>query len=137
MAFFQAALAQDLEGIVAKKGASRYREGVRAPDWIKVKTHRRQEAVIGGYTRGTLGVPPKPGERRYYIFSYDWRQDNIEAARGLDRLIEAIRREPIRSACDLIVHDRICPCNKVHHRRISQLVAASARYASARTRQAA
>jgi len=45
----------------------------------------------GGYMRGTLGAPPQPGERRYYIYAYDWRQDNVESARGLDRLVEAIR----------------------------------------------
>jgi pimeloyl-ACP methyl ester carboxylesterase len=48
---------------------------------------------FGGYLRGSVGVPPKPGERRYYIYAYDWRQDNVESARGLDRLIEAIRRD--------------------------------------------
>jgi len=48
---------------------------------------------FGGYVRGTVGVPPKPGERRYYIHAYDWRQDNVESARGLDRLIEAVRRD--------------------------------------------
>jgi pimeloyl-ACP methyl ester carboxylesterase len=48
---------------------------------------------FGGYVRGIAGVPPKPGERRYYVFAYDWRQDNVETARGLDRLIEAIRRD--------------------------------------------
>jgi pimeloyl-ACP methyl ester carboxylesterase len=48
---------------------------------------------FGGYVRGVVGVPPKPGDRRYYIFAYDWRQDNVETARGLDRLIEAIRRD--------------------------------------------
>lgn len=49
--------------------------------------------IFGGYVRGTVGVPPNPGERRYYVFAYDWRYDNVEAARGLDRLIDAIRRD--------------------------------------------
>ncbi len=48
---------------------------------------------FGGYVPGVVGVPPQPGERRYYLFPYDWRQDNVESARGLDRLIEAIRRD--------------------------------------------
>jgi pimeloyl-ACP methyl ester carboxylesterase len=48
---------------------------------------------FGGYVRGSVGVPPQSGERRYYIYAYDWRQDNVESARGLDRLIEAIRRD--------------------------------------------
>jgi bifunctional non-homologous end joining protein LigD len=39
-----------LEGIVAKRADSEYREGNRGADWLKIKTHRRQEVVIGGYT---------------------------------------------------------------------------------------
>jgi len=48
---------------------------------------------FGGYVRGTIGMPPKADERRYYLYPYDWRQDNVEAARGLDRLIDAIRND--------------------------------------------
>src|SRR5438128_3233781 len=50
VAFFQAAVAHGLEGIVAKDGASPYREGLRTHEWLKIKTRRRQEAVIGGFT---------------------------------------------------------------------------------------
>lgn len=39
-----------LEGMVAKNGDSVYHEAVRGQDWLKVKTHQRQEVVIGGYT---------------------------------------------------------------------------------------
>lgn len=39
-----------LEGMVAKNANSAYREKVRGNDWMKVKTHLRQEVVIGGYT---------------------------------------------------------------------------------------
>jgi bifunctional non-homologous end joining protein LigD len=49
-AFFKAATAHGLEGIIAKDGASIYREGIRSHEWLKIKTHRRQEAVIAGYT---------------------------------------------------------------------------------------
>lgn len=48
--FFRAAQTQRLEGIMAKDGASRYREGARSHEWLKIKTRRRQEAVIGGFT---------------------------------------------------------------------------------------
>lgn len=41
---------RNLEGMVAKKADSLYREGERGQDWLKVKTHLRQEVVIGGYT---------------------------------------------------------------------------------------
>ncbi|HET6747295.1 MAG TPA: DNA ligase D [Candidatus Saccharimonadales bacterium] len=39
-----------LEGMVAKKTNSTYRENIRGKDWLKVKTHLRQEVVIGGFT---------------------------------------------------------------------------------------
>jgi bifunctional non-homologous end joining protein LigD len=59
-AFFEAASVQGLEGIVAKKATSRYVAG-RSRDWIKIKCHRRQQFVIGGYTdpqgsRGYFGA---------------------------------------------------------------------------------
>lgn len=41
---------QGLEGIVAKKADSVYRENDRGNAWLKIKTHLRQEVVIGGYT---------------------------------------------------------------------------------------
>ena len=39
-----------LEGMVAKNANSTYKEGVRGTDWLKIKTHLRQEVVIGGFT---------------------------------------------------------------------------------------
>ena len=48
---------------------------------------------FGGYKLGTPGEPPRGRERRYYVFPYDWRQDNVVHARGLDRLIDTIRRD--------------------------------------------
>ena len=61
---------------------------------------------FGGYVAGTPGTPAPRGERRYYIFPYDWRQDNVEAARGLDRLIEAIRRDYANPSLrvDIVAH---------------------------------
>ena len=47
----------------------------------------------GGYVPGTPGTPSVPGERRYYLFAYDWRQDNVAHMRALDRLIDDIRRD--------------------------------------------
>ncbi len=59
-AFYEAASEQRLEGIVAKRARSLY-TGTRSRDWIKIKCHRRQEFVIGGYTdpqgsRGHFGA---------------------------------------------------------------------------------
>ncbi len=39
-----------LEGIMAKKPDSLYKPGLRTKDWLKIKTQRHQEVVIGGYT---------------------------------------------------------------------------------------
>ena len=38
---------------------------------------------------GTLH-PATGAKRRYYIFPYDWRQDNVVTAGKLDALIEGI-----------------------------------------------
>jgi bifunctional non-homologous end joining protein LigD len=43
---------QGLEGVVAKRLTSRYEPGRRSPAWRKVKVRYRQEAVVGGWTRG-------------------------------------------------------------------------------------
>lgn len=46
----RAARALELEGIVGKRADAPYRAG-RSPDWIKLKCGRRQEFVIGGFSR--------------------------------------------------------------------------------------
>ncbi len=63
-----------MEGVVAKRRTSRYRPGARSGDWIKVKNHRTQEVIIGGWTEGRgdrrstfgallLGVPAEGSGR--------------------------------------------------------------------------
>lgn len=47
----EAARQNGLEGIVAKRGDSRY-EGRRSHSWLKVKATSQQEFVIGGFTHG-------------------------------------------------------------------------------------
>jgi len=49
--FFDVAGKMGLEGIIAKRSDSRYFAGERSKDWLKIKVHKRQEAVIAGYTR--------------------------------------------------------------------------------------
>jgi bifunctional non-homologous end joining protein LigD len=50
---YAAALANGLEGMVAKRRDSRYEAGRRSSCWLKVKSVLTDELVIGGYTRGT------------------------------------------------------------------------------------
>jgi len=49
--FFDAAKKMGLEGIMAKRSDSIYSAGNRSKDWLKIKANKRQEMVIGGYTR--------------------------------------------------------------------------------------
>jgi bifunctional non-homologous end joining protein LigD len=42
-----------LEGVIAKRRDSRYQQGRRSDEWIKIKNIRTQEVVIGGWTEGS------------------------------------------------------------------------------------
>ncbi len=57
--FYTVTKEKGLEGIVAKHARSAYETGRRSRTWLKVKTHRTQEAVIAGFT--------EPGGGRRYI----------------------------------------------------------------------
>ena len=58
-AFFEHAVKLGLEGIIAKRADSNYAVGRRTYDWLKIKNHNTQEAVITGYTE------PR-GSRKYF-----------------------------------------------------------------------
>lgn len=58
-AFFRKVTEMDLEGMIAKRAASLYFPAKRTSDWLKIKNHNTQEAVIAGYTA------PK-GSRKYF-----------------------------------------------------------------------
>jgi len=49
--FFETAKKMGLEGIIAKKSDSTYSPGNRSKEWLKVKANKRQEMIIGGYTK--------------------------------------------------------------------------------------
>jgi bifunctional non-homologous end joining protein LigD len=48
--YFKEAETHGLEGIMAKRAVSPYLSGQRSGDWLKIKTARRQEVVIAGFT---------------------------------------------------------------------------------------
>jgi bifunctional non-homologous end joining protein LigD len=48
--FFSKVSTLNLEGMIAKRAASTYVMGKRSADWLKIKNHNTQEAVICGYT---------------------------------------------------------------------------------------
>lgn len=47
----------------------------------------------GGYIQTEPGTPVRPGDRRFYVFHYDWRQDIVQTARELDRFIDRLRHD--------------------------------------------
>lgn len=49
-ALFKEMRRRGLEGMVAKRADSIYKENIRGTDWLKIKTELRQEVVIGGFT---------------------------------------------------------------------------------------
>jgi bifunctional non-homologous end joining protein LigD len=48
--FFAEAERKGLEGIMAKRANSQYASGSRSADWLKIRTAKRQEVVIAGFT---------------------------------------------------------------------------------------
>ena len=53
--FFNVSKEKNLEGIIAKNIHSKYYPGKRTSDWLKIKHHKTQEAIIVGYTQPTGG----------------------------------------------------------------------------------
>ena len=100
-ALYAAAEQQQLEGIMAKRLDSRYAEGRRTRDWIKVKTHGRQEFIIAGYTHGggrrastfgSLILAVREGDELRYVGNVGTGFDDAEIRRLLAKL-KPLRRE--------------------------------------------
>jgi bifunctional non-homologous end joining protein LigD len=100
-ALFEAAEKQGFEGIIGKRARSTYQPGRRSRDWVKVKTHGRQEFVIGGYTRGEgrransfgsllLGVYDEGTDKLRYVGSVGtgFNEKEIQRLLGLLRPLE-------------------------------------------------
>ncbi len=61
----------------------------------------------GGYAAAEPGSPVTvSGQKRYYVFLYDWRQDNVDTARRLDAFLARIRKDysDPNLQVDLIAH---------------------------------
>jgi len=100
IAFYEAAEARELEGIMAKRADSTYALGYRSKNWLKIKTHKRQEAVIVGYTEAR-------GSRSHFgaLILGMYKDDKLiyigHAGTGFDReLLDDIhkRLQPLRVA---------------------------------------
>jgi bifunctional non-homologous end joining protein LigD len=73
--FFAEADREGLEGIMAKRADSQYLSGVRTDNWLKIKTSKRQEVVIAGFTAprrtrpffGALALAVREGKQWRFI----------------------------------------------------------------------
>ena len=76
-----------LEGVIAKRVDSRYESGERSGAWVKFKTNKGQELVIGGYKPGSDGFD-------YLLVGYyDEDKDLIFIAKIRNGFTPALRRE--------------------------------------------
>ena len=56
--YYRAAIAQGLEGVMAKRKDGRYEPGTRSMAWLKIKAQKSCDCVIAGYTPGQGGRGP-------------------------------------------------------------------------------
>jgi DNA ligase D-like protein (predicted ligase) len=75
-----------LEGVIAKRADSRYESGERSGAWVKYKTNKGQELVIGGYKPGTNGF-------EYLLVGYYEGSDLIFIAKIRNGFTPALRAE--------------------------------------------
>ena len=99
-ALFEAARERGLEGVVAKRRDSTYKEGRRTRDWLKVKTELNEEFIVAGYTRGggrragtfgSLVLAANEGSELRYVGNVGTGFDDAEI-RKLLQLLEPLRR---------------------------------------------
>jgi len=113
--FFEQAVRQGQEGIVAKHLASRYLAGQRSSCWLKIKPTRRLPCVIMGWQPGALGLgsllvaAPWGGQLRYVAtvrtgFSVLARSRlaALLASRGRSRPVVACRQRGLWVQPDLL-----------------------------------
>ena len=79
-----------LEGVIAKRADSRYESGDRSGAWVKYKTNKGQELVIGGYKPGSNGFD-------YLLVGYYEGKDLIFIAKIRNGFTPALRREIARN----------------------------------------
>ncbi len=64
-------------------------DGAAGQDFYGKIVHTLSE--IGGYKLTKIGQKVNPKQKHYYVFLYDWRQDNVKSAIDLADVIEQIR----------------------------------------------
>ena len=101
--YFMAAKEKGIEGIMAKNSTSPYRQGVRGSEWLKIKTHLRQETIICGFTKpkgsredfGALILGVFKGKTLTYCGNVGTGFDEKELGNLHDQLKDIIRKKPL------------------------------------------
>jgi len=75
-----------LEGVVGKRANSTYESGERSGAWVKYKTNKGQELVLGGYKPGTNGF-------EYLLVGYYEGKDLIFIAKIRNGFTPSLRRD--------------------------------------------
>ena len=83
-----------LEGVVGKRIGSTYEPGERSGAWIKLRTNREQDFVIGGY------IPGSHGFDALLLGVYENKQ-LIFVGQGEERLCAASSRRDLPDAQDV------------------------------------
>ncbi|HEY2705755.1 MAG TPA: DNA ligase D [Candidatus Dormibacteraeota bacterium] len=99
-ALFAAIRERGLEGMVAKRGDSRYEGGRRSAAWLKVKAWCEQDCVICGLTAGRGGRTGSVGSLVLGVYDGGVLVHAGQAGSGLDEaMIDLLRRrlEPLRT----------------------------------------
>jgi pimeloyl-ACP methyl ester carboxylesterase len=79
-------------------------DGAAGKDFYGKIVHTLSE--IGGYKLSTVGQKVDPKHKNYYVFLYDWRQDNVKSAAQLADFIEQIRLDynNPKQKVDIVAH---------------------------------
>lgn len=99
---WQFVVERNLEGIVAKRLESRYRPGVRTPEWRKITTTRTVRAVVGGFTQGDGGRSHSFGALLLGL----WSEDGLRWIGSVGTGFSDGDLGAIRTALDEMVLDR-------------------------------
>jgi DNA ligase D-like protein (predicted ligase) len=95
-----AAKKSGLEGVIGKRAESRYESGERSGAWVKYKTNKGQELVIGGYKPDTNGFD-------YLLVGYYEGKDLTFIAKIRNGFTPALRREVAQKFARL--RTSVCP----------------------------
>jgi pimeloyl-ACP methyl ester carboxylesterase len=85
-------LASNRDGLAATKIVDATKLSLLLPEVRVYRDLLRTLTEAAGYRPGSFDTPPSDGAAdTYYVFSYDWRRDNVENARLLARRIAALK----------------------------------------------